>query len=86
MFSIVLTLYQKTINNIIIISIIDNMATTIAVTETMRDRLKTYGIKGETYNQILERILNLIERKTYLAEVYKRLGEKSEFVSLDRLE
>ncbi len=33
------------------------MATTIAVSPETRDQIKEFGIKGETYNEILARLL-----------------------------
>ena len=34
------------------------MNTTIAVSQTIRDQIKEFGNKGETYDEILARILN----------------------------
>ncbi len=34
------------------------MTTTIAVSETVRDQLKEFGNKGETYDEVLSRLLN----------------------------
>jgi len=34
------------------------MNTTIAVSEEIRDQLKEFGNKGETYDQVLARLLN----------------------------
>ena len=39
------------------------MATTIAVSEDIRDRLKEMGNKGETYDEIIERILKMVREK-----------------------
>lgn len=38
--------------------------TTIQVSKTIRDRLKELGKKGETYDEIIERLLELVEEKT----------------------
>ena len=38
------------------------MNTTIPLERGIRDRLKTFGIKGEKYDTILERLMNLYER------------------------
>ena len=61
------------------------MTTTIAVSEGIRDKLKRHGIKGETYNQILARIMNTIESDQYLSEVYIRLEEKDRFIPLEEI-
>lgn len=36
--------------------------TNIRVTPKVRDRIKSIGNKGETYNEVLERILDEIEQ------------------------
>jgi len=37
--------------------------TTIQISKTLRDKLKELGKKGETYNEIIERLLKLAESK-----------------------
>ncbi len=37
--------------------------TTIQVKETTRDKLKDLGKKGETYDQIIEKLLQIYEKK-----------------------
>jgi len=37
--------------------------TTIKISKTIRDRLKELGKKGETYDEILERLLKIAETK-----------------------
>ncbi|MFA6462218.1 MAG: hypothetical protein WCV90_08205 [Candidatus Woesearchaeota archaeon] len=34
------------------------MTTTIAISEEVRDQIKEFGIKGETYDEVLSRLLN----------------------------
>jgi hypothetical protein len=60
-------------------------ATTIPVTKDVRDRLKQYGMKGETYNDILKRLMNEVDYETFMERQYKKLGEKEKFVSLDEI-
>ena len=38
------------------------MRTTIPASTEIRDRLKTFGIKGDTYDRILERLMDVYER------------------------
>ena len=64
----------------------DIMATTIALDENTRDKLKSYGRKGDTYDDIIQRMMDIVDRELYLKEVYRRLGEKEEFIPLDELE
>ena len=58
-------------------------ATTIPVKKDVRDRLKQYGMKGETYNDILKRLMNEVDYETFMERQYKKLEEKDKFVSLD---
>jgi len=42
--------------------------TTIKVTSTTRDRLKAMGMKGETYDALLNRLIDEIEARTVRLE------------------
>jgi hypothetical protein len=60
--------------------------TTIQLDKKVRDMLKSFGRKGETYNDI---ILNLIKRSRYveyMKESYEILDTEDNWVSLDELE
>lgn len=59
--------------------------TTIPTTKTIRDRLKTYGRKGETYSDILSRLMDAVDRDEFMDRMYQRLEEKEQFASLDDL-
>lgn len=59
--------------------------TTIPTTKAVRDRLKTYGQKGETYTNILERLMDAVDKEEFMDRMYRRLEEKDQFVSLDEL-
>ncbi len=59
--------------------------TTIQVDIRIRDLLRSFGRKGETYNDIIE---SLIERARYIEfmeESYKILDSKENWASLDEL-
>ena len=59
--------------------------TTIQVDNKVRDLLRSFGRKGETYNDI---ILKLIKRARYvefMRESYNILDTEEEWVSLDEL-
>ncbi|MDD3041947.1 MAG: hypothetical protein PHV51_11520 [Methanosarcinaceae archaeon] len=60
-------------------------ATTIPVTKDIRDRLKQFGIKGETYNDILKRLMDEANYESFMERQYKKLDEKEKFVSLDEI-
>lgn len=59
--------------------------TTIQIDTEVRDLLKSFGHKGDTYNDI---ILDIIERSRYveyMKESYKILDEEENWVDLDEL-
>jgi predicted CopG family antitoxin len=59
--------------------------TTIPVTKEVRDRLKRYGTKGETYSDILKRLMDEADYETFMERQYKKFEEKEKFVSLDEI-
>lgn len=59
--------------------------TTIPVEKETRDRLRSLGKKGETYNEILKRLMSLAEFEEFMDRQYERLKDKKAFVSLDEL-
>ena len=65
------------------IIIIDNMTTTIAITEDIRERLKDYGRKGDTYNKIISNLLHIVGKDRYMEEIYSRSEEKGKFLAWD---
>ncbi len=62
-----------------------NEITTIPITKEVRDMLKSYGSKGETYDNILRRIMKQVDIEDFMERQYKRLQEKDKFVSLDEI-
>ena len=58
-------------------------STTISVSAKTRDKLKTYGLKGDTYDKIINRILQKIDRDEFLEECYQRLSEKNKFIKIN---
>ncbi len=62
-----------------------NEITTIPITKEVREMLKSYGLKGETYDNILRRIMKLIDYEEFMERQYKLLQEKEKFVSLDEI-
>lgn len=59
--------------------------TTIPVEKETRERLRSFGKKGETYDQILRRLMSLAEYEGFMERQYERLKDKEAFVSLDEL-
>jgi len=58
--------------------------TTIPLSKETRDLLKKYGQKGETYDELIRRLLEMAEQMEF-ARVQKRILEKEEFVPLDQV-
>lgn len=71
----------------VIINIHDTMGrTTIAVKEETKNQLKHLGRKGESYDHIIERLLDISKEELDLIdEVYKRIREtdRKEYVKLE---
>jgi len=59
--------------------------TTIPVERETRDRLRSLGKKGETYDEILNRLMSLAEYESFMDRQYDRLKDKKTFVPLDEL-
>ncbi len=59
--------------------------TTIPLEKDTRDRLRSLGKKGETYDQILKRLMSIAEYEEFIERQYERLKDKKAFVSLDEL-
>ena len=59
--------------------------TTIPVEKGTRDRLRSLGKKGETYTQILNRLMSSAVYEEFMERQYERLKDKKAFVSLDEL-
>jgi hypothetical protein len=65
----------------------DNMGelTTIPLYKNTRDRLKAFGFKGETYDQIVNKLIEKTEYIAFMERQYEILSKKSEFISLDEI-
>jgi hypothetical protein len=61
------------------------MTTTIPLEKETRERLRSLGRKGETYDQVLKRLISLAEYEEFMTRQYERLKDKNAFVSLDEI-
>jgi len=65
------------------------MPTTIQIKKSTREKLKRFGHKGETYDQIIERLTSYFEQldvEKLIEKRWKKLQEeKKEYVSLDEI-
>jgi hypothetical protein len=59
--------------------------TTITLEKATRDRLRSLGKKGETYDRILERLTSIAESEEFMESQYERLKDMKAFVSLEEL-
>lgn len=57
----------------------------IPVHQETKEMLKSYGLKGETYDQLVRKLLSIADHAQIMETHYQRLGEKDEFVSLEDL-
>jgi hypothetical protein len=60
------------------------MATTIAVSNDTKEILRQIGEKGESYDQIIQRLIKLAAIKK-LDERWNQILENDEFIPLDEL-
>ena len=58
--------------------------TTIPLTKETRDLLKRYGQQGETYDELIRRLLQVAEQVEF-ARRQKRILEEEEFVPLGQV-
>jgi hypothetical protein len=58
--------------------------TTIPLTKETRDLLKRFGRKGETYDELVRRLLTITEEVEF-GNRQKRILAEEEFVPLDRV-
>lgn len=63
----------------------DPSITTIQVETAIRKRLQALGKKGETYNDIIKRILRKAAYVDFMEEQYAILDNEKNWVSLDDL-
>ena len=61
------------------------VTTTIPVEKDTKDRLRLLGKKGETYDEILRRLVSFAEYEEFTDRQHERLKDKKAFTSLDEL-
>ena len=60
-------------------------ATTIQVDKNIRDLLRSFGRKGETYNEIISKLIQRARYVEFMEENYRILDTEENWVSLDAL-
>ncbi len=61
-----------------------NDLTTIQISKMTRDRLKKLGTKGETYDQVLMRLIEVARKSAFFKDI-DRILETEEFVPLEEI-
>lgn len=59
--------------------------TTIQVDAETRDMLKSFGRKGETYNDIIQKLIKIAKYIDFMEENYHILDTEENWVNLDEL-
>ncbi len=58
--------------------------TTIQVSKMTRDQLRQFGRKGETYDQVLHRLMELARKAAFFKDI-DRILETEEFAPLEEI-
>ena len=58
--------------------------TTIQVSKETREKLKKIGGKGQTYDEIIEKLLEIGQKVAFFNEL-DRISDNEEFIPLDEL-
>jgi hypothetical protein len=61
-----------------------NDLTTIQISKTTRDQLRRIGRKGETYDQLVNRLIEMARMASFFDDV-ERILETEEFVPLEEI-
>ena len=59
-------------------------ATTIQISKETREELRTFGKKGETYDEVIHKLMEAAKRLAFFEEI-DRILETEEFVPLDEV-
>jgi len=59
-------------------------ATTIQICKETRDELREFGKKGETYDQVIHKLMKVAKKVAFFEEI-DRILETEEFVPLDEI-
>ncbi len=58
--------------------------TTIQISKMTRDQLRKLGMKGETYDQVLNRLIEMARKNAFFNDI-DRILENEEFVPLEQI-
>jgi hypothetical protein len=57
--------------------------TTIALDAKTRDRLRTFGHAGLNFDQILQRLMDEVDRERYVAELHRQADAETNWTALE---
>lgn len=60
-----------------------DVATTIALDPKTRDRLRTFGHAGMSYDEILQRLMDEVDMERFVAEMHRIADAETDWVELD---
>lgn len=76
--------YIKTWNNIgAMVSHRKAAPTTLSVEPKTRDRLRTFGHAGMSYDEILRRLMDQVDKERFLASLHRQADQETGWVELD---
>jgi hypothetical protein len=59
------------------------VATTIALDPRTRDRLRTFGHAGMSYDEILQALMDQVDRDRFITEMHRQADAETDWVELD---
>ncbi len=57
-------------------------STTIQIPVALRNRLRRHGVAGQSYAKVIEALLDSVEHKQFMADLYAKLDEDEGTVRL----
>ena len=67
------------------IIVVNMETTTIQVNKNIKEMLKSFGRKGETYNEIITKLIERARYVEFMQESYRILDTEENWVKLDEL-
>ena len=58
--------------------------TTIQISRETREKLKKIGSKGQTYDEVIQKLLEIAQKVAFFNEL-DRISDNEEFIPLDQL-
>lgn len=62
------------------------MPTTISLEPSTRDRLRAFGHAGMSYDDIVRRLMDEVDRERFLSELHRQADTESHWVELEKFD